>query len=188
VYFAQVHFPWYTQYVVRTTLPPQSLVEPVRKAVQRVDPDQPIANISTLDDYARRSMRGRTIMLTLLSLFAGVALLLACIGIYGVMAYSVGQRRREMGIRIAVGAATRDVLRLVIGDGLKLVLLGLGLGAIGAFFASQILASQLYEIDRLDPTVFTGVSFILLLSGALACFLPARRATRFDPITALRAE
>jgi predicted permease len=188
VYFAQAHFPWYTQYVVRTTLPPTSLVPSVRAAVQRVDPDQPIANITTMADYARRSMRGRTIMLSLLGMFAGVALLLACIGIYGVMAYSVGQRRRELGIRIAIGAATRDVLRLVLGDSLKLVFLGLVLGGVGAYFASQILAAQLYEVDRLDPAVLTGVSVALLLTGALASFLPARRATRVNPVEALRAE
>jgi putative ABC transport system permease protein len=188
VYFAQVHFPWYTQYVVQASVPPLSLIPQVRRAVQNVDPGQPIANISTLEDYARRSMRGRTIMLTLLGLFAGVALLLACIGIYGVMAYSVGQRRREMGIRIAVGAATRDVMRLVLGDGLKLVVLGLVLGAIGAGLASEILASQLYEVGRLDPAVFIGVALVLLLTGALACFLPARRATRVNPTEVLRAE
>jgi putative ABC transport system permease protein len=188
VYFAQTHFPWHTQYVVRAAVPPRSLVPAIQRAVQRVDPDQPIANIGTLDDNARRSLRGRTIVLTLLGIFAGVALLLACVGIYGVMAYSVGQRRREMGIRMAVGAAARDVLRLVLGDGLKLVLLGLVLGAIGAGFAGQVLRSQLYEVDQLDPIVFFGVALVLLGTGAFACFLPARRATRVNPTEALRAE
>ena len=175
VYFAEAHFPWSTHYVIRTAVSPLTLVAQVRAAVQRVDPDQPIANVSTLAAAASRTMRGRTTMLTLLGLFAGVALLLACIGIYGVMAYSVNQRTREMGIRMALGAAIRDVLRLVIGDGLKLIVIGLVLGAIGAGFASQILASQLYGVGRLDPLVFTGV-VVLLLTGGLACYLPARRA------------
>jgi putative ABC transport system permease protein len=188
VYFAQAHFPWYTNYVIRTAVPPLTLVAQVRAAVQRVDPDQPIANVSTLETAADRSMRGRTTMLTLLALFAGVALLLACIGIYGVMAYSVNQRTREMGIRMALGAAARDVLRLVLGDGLKLIFIGLVLGAIGAGFASQILANQLYDVGRLDPAVFAGVAFVLLATGALACFLPARRATKVPPVVALRAE
>jgi putative ABC transport system permease protein len=188
VYFAQVHFPWYTNYVVRTSLPPLSLAAQVRRAVQNVNPDQPIANLSTLEIAARKTMSGRTTMLTLLGLFAIVALQLACIGIYGVMAYAVNQRTREMGIRMALGAATKDVINLVLKDGLKLIFVGLGIGVIGAGFATQILTSQLYGVPRLDPAVFAGVATTLITVGALACFLPARRATKVDPVVALRAE
>ncbi len=188
VFFAQAFFPWSTNYVVRTQLPPLSLATQIRSAVRKVDTDQPIANLSTLELAARSTMRGRTIMLTLLGLFAGVALLLACIGIYGVMAYSVSQRTRELGIRLALGATRHEVIRLVITHGLKLVFLGLALGAIGAGFANQIIASQLYDVQRLDPAVFIGVAIILLSVALLACWLPARRATKVDPMTALRAE
>ena len=154
----------------------------------RVDPNQPIATVSTLNAAAALSMRGRTTMLTLLGLFASVALLLACIGLYGVTAYSVGQRTRELGVRIALGATAQNVLQLVLRDGLRQIVIGLVLGLIGAGFASQILASQLYGVDRIDPIVFAGVALALLLAGALACWLPARRATKVNPIEALRAE
>ena len=188
VYFAQAHFPWYTHYIVRTSLPPLSLASQVRAAVQTVNPDQPIAHLNTLEAIAKDTMSGRTVMLTLLAMFAGVALLLACIGIYGVMAYTVNQRTREMGIRVALGATARDVIHLVLNDGLKLIFIGLFIGAIGAGFATQIFTSQLYNVGRLDPTVFIGVSLTLVAAGSLACFVPAKRATHVDPAVALRAE
>jgi putative ABC transport system permease protein len=188
VYHAQAFFPWYTHYVVPTSLPPLSLGAQVRQAVRRVDSDQPIANLSTPEIAARNTLRGRTTVLLLIGAFAGVALLLACIGIYGVMAYAVAQRTRELGIRLALGAATRDVIHLILHDGLRLLLLGVVLGAVGAGFASQILAAQLYEVGRFDPAVFAGVAVTLVAAGFLACWLPARRATKVDPIIALRAE
>ena len=188
VFFAQAFFPWSTNYVVRTQLPPLSLAAQVRSAVRNVNSDQPVANISTLELAARSTLRGRTIMLTLLGLFAGMALLLACIGIYGVMAYSVSQRTRELGIRLALGATRYDVIRLVITNGLRLVFFGLALGAVGAGFADQVIASQLYDVQRLDPAVFIGVAIILLGVALLASWLPVRRATKVDPIVALRAE
>lgn len=188
VYQAQYYFPWSTQYVVRTSLPPLSLVAQVRQAVRRVDPDQPIANVSTMEAAAKSTLQGRTTMLTLLGLFAGIALLLACIGIYGVMSYSIGQRTREIGIRMALGASAQRVAKLVLRHGLALVLAGLVIGAVGAGFANQILGSQLYDVGRLDPFVFIGVAALLLLVGGIASWLPARRATRLDPTVALRAD
>lgn len=188
VYFAQAHFPWSTHYVVRTTLPPLSLAAQVRQAVQKVHPDQPISDLNTLDEMARSTLSFRSMMLTLLSLFAGVALLLACIGIYGVMAYSVNQRTREMGIRLALGAATRDVIDLIMKDGLKVIFVGLLVGGVAAGFATILLQTQLYNVERLDPVTFVGVAVILIAVGATACFLPARRAANADPMTALRAE
>jgi ABC-type antimicrobial peptide transport system permease subunit len=124
----------------------------------------------------------------LLGLFAGVALLLACVGIYGVMAYSVNQRTREMGIRLALGAAARNVISLVLNDGLRVVALGLVLGTIAAGFATQLLQNQLYDVGSLDPVTFIGVAVVLLLVAATACFLPARRASKVDPMTSLRSE
>ncbi len=188
VYFAQVHFPWHTHYIVRTGVSPLTLAAQVRQAVRNVHPDQPISDLNTLDELARATLSFRTVMLTLLSLFAGVALLLACIGIYGVMAYTVTQRTREMGIRLALGAAARDVIQLVLSDGLKVILIGLASGAVVAGLAALFLRSQLYEVDPLDPTTFLAVTLLLLLVGAASCLLPARRATKVDPMTALRSD
>jgi predicted permease len=188
VYLPLAHFPWTTHYVVRTALPALALAPDVRRAVQRVNADQPIHELDTLEDLTRGTLRTRTIMLTLLSLFAGVALLLACVGIYGVMAYSVSQRTREMGIRLALGATRQNLVRLVVRDGLRLVGLGLAIGALIAGFATRFLQSQLYNVGQLDPVTFAGVCIVLVAVGTAACLLPARRAARVDPITSLRAE
>ncbi len=188
VYVPQVFFPWFTSIVVRTRLPPLTLAGQVRKAVQAVDPDQPIANLGTLEQSVGKTLQARRIMLTLLSVFAVAALVLACIGIYGVMAYAVAQRTREMGIRIALGAGSGQVIELVLRDGMKLVLVGLGLGVVGSLGAGLLLSSQLYRVHWADPLVLTLVAFALLAAALLACWLPARRATRVDPVIALRAE
>ena len=127
-------------------------------------------------------------MLTLLGLFAGTALFLACIGIYGVTAYSVAQRTREMGIRIALGAGTVQVIGLVMRGGVKLVLIGLGIGAVCSVGAGFLIASQLYNVSKTDPAVFSLVALALLAASLAACWLPARRATRVNPIEALRSE
>ena len=188
VYLPLAHFPWGTHYVVRTSLPPLSLSPQVRQAVQNVNPDQPIFELNTLEAMTAETLSFRTMMLTLLGLFAGAALVLACVGIYGVMAYSVNQRTREMGIRLALGAAARDVINLVLHDGIKVILIGLVIGAVGAGFASQLLENQLYAVEEFDPLTFVSVALALLAVGAAACFLPARRASKVDPITSLRAE
>ncbi len=188
-YHAEVFFPWYKTIAVRTKVPPLTLADDVRHAVQAVDPDQPIANLTTLAANVDRSLQGRTVMLSLLGLFAVVALLLACIGIYGVMAYTVEQRTREMGIRIALGAAAPRVISLVLRDGMRLVLLGVVLGVLVALFGTnRVVANQLYDVTTRDPVVFLVVSLALLVTAVLACWLPARRATRVNPIDALRAE
>jgi len=189
VYYPQVYFPWYTNYVVRTHVPPLTLAADIRRAVHAVDPEQPVSGLQTLDLAVENSLRGRQIMLTLLGIFAGTALVLACIGIYGVMAYAVSQRTRELGIRLALGAGARGLVALVLREGLKLVLLGLAIGALGSFGASRLIASQLYQASLSDPfLVFAIVAGALIAVALLACWLPARRATRIDPITALRAE
>jgi putative ABC transport system permease protein len=188
IYMPSIRFPWSTMFAVRTHVPPLTLADDMRRAVQAVDPQQPIANLATLTDMVERSLQGRRTMLTLLLIFAGTALLLACVGIYGVMAYSVAQRTREMGIRLALGAGTRRVVSLVVRDGLKLVLLGVAVGALASYGAGKLLAAQLYATSGSDPIVFTLVAGLLLCVALLACWLPARRATRVDPMTALRAE
>ncbi len=188
VYLPSIRFPWSTMFVVRTHLPPLTLANDLRRAVQAVDPDQPLANLATLADSVEQSLQGRRTILALLLVFAGTALALACIGIYGVMAYSVSQRTREMGIRIALGAGAGQVLGLVLRDGLRLVLIGVGLGAAGGLGAGQLLSSQLYHVTGQDPLTFILVAAVLVAVALLACWLPARRATRVNPVTALRAE
>jgi len=188
VYYPQVYFPWYTSIVVRTRMPPLTLAPDVRRAVQAVDPEQPIANLGTLEQSVGNSVQVSRIVLTLVGLFAATALVLACIGIYGVMAYSVAQRTREMGIRIALGAGAEQVLALVLRDGMKLVLVGLAIGVVGSLGAGQLLSNQLYRVTGTDPLVFAMVAFVLLAVALLACWLPARRATRVNPVEALRAE
>lgn len=188
IYLPAVHFPWHTMYAVRTQVPPLSLADELREAVRSVDPQVPIANLSTLSTAVESSLQGRRTVVTLLMVFSVTALGLACVGIYGVMAYSVSQRTRELGIRIALGAAAHRVLTLVLHDGLKLVLLGLVIGVAASLGAAQLIANQLYATSQFDFTVLGGVSAVLLLVALLASWLPARRATRVNPVEALRAE
>ena len=188
VYLPEVDFPWTTSVIVRTHVPPLTLAADMRRAVQAVDAELPVADLTTLEETVNNSLQYRRIMVTLLGIFAAVALLLACIGIYGVMAYAVSQRTRELGIRIALGAGVPRVLRLVLGDGLKLVGLGLGLGAAASLGATRLLASQLYSTSSVDPLVFSLVAVVLLGVALFACWIPAQRATRVNPVEALRAE
>jgi predicted permease len=188
LYVPTVHFPWHTMFAVRAQVDPLSLADGLRRAVKSVDPEIPIANLNTLSTAVETSLQGRRTVMALLLIFAVTALLLACIGIYGVMAYSVSQRTRELGIRIALGAASQRVLALVLHDGLKLILLGLAIGVACSYGAARLIASQLYATSQTDLPVLVGVSLALLLVGLLACWIPARRATRVNPIEALRAE
>jgi predicted permease len=174
--------------VVRTAAPPLSLVPAIRGALHRIDKDQPMAQISTMDQLVANSVAPSRFMMLLLSAFAGVALALACIGVYGVMAYSVAQRAHEIGIRMALGATRRNVLALVIGQGFKLALLGVVIGIAGAIALTRFLSSLLYGIRPGDPPTLIVVSLVLIAVALLACFNPARRATRVDPIIALRYE
>jgi len=188
VYYPQVYFPWFTSIVVRTRVPPLTLVAQVRRAIQAVDPEQPIANLGTLEQSVGNTLQTRRIMLTLLGVFAATALVLACIGLYGVMAYAVTQRTREMGIRIALGAGAGQVIALVMRAGMKLVLIGLGIGAACSVGAGYLIANQLYNVSRADPAVLGLVALALLTATMTACWLPARKATRVNPVEALRAE
>ncbi len=188
VYLPPAHFPWYTMYAVRTHVPPLTLADDVRRAIKAVDPDIPIANLTVLSAAVENSLQGRRTVLTLLMIFAATALLLACVGLYGVMAYSVAQRTREMGIRLALGAGARRVIGLVLRDGFKLVGLGLVIGTAASFGAARLIASQLYSTSQNDPLVFALVIVVLTAVALLACWLPAHRATRLNPVEALRAE
>ena len=160
----------------------------VRRAIWSVDAELPLYRNSTLEAFHRETMAMPRVYSTLLGGFALTALLLAAIGIYGVMAYTVAQRTREIGVRIALGASARDVLKLVVGDGARLTLLGVGLGLLGAFGLTRLIASQLYAVSATDPQVFGGLAALLLAIALFACWLPARRAAKVDPMVALRSE
>jgi predicted permease len=188
LYVPHVFNPERFSIVVRSSLDPLGLVAGIRREIQRLDPGLPLANIRTLDDAMRGSTSERRVVLGLIGSFAGAALLLACIGLYGVMAYSVALRRRELSIRLALGAPRRDVVRLILGNGLLLTSIGLVIGVVGAFGTARLLAHQLYEVNSHDPAVIGGTLLVVTLVALIACWIPARRAARMDPVGALRAE
>jgi putative ABC transport system permease protein len=159
-----------------------------QKAVWAIDPDQPVASMRPLEDLLRGTVAERRLSMGLLAAFGVLALLLAAIGIYGVMAFSTAQRTRELGIRLALGAEPRDVLRLILLGGVKVSALGVGLGVVGALAASRALSSMLFGISPADPLTFALVVGLLAGASLLACYIPARRATRVDPVVALRQE
>ena len=174
--------------LVRTTGAPLALAETVRMAVLEADPDQPVANLRTMEQVLAGSMAQRRFILLLLGGFAGTALLLAGIGLYGVIAYTVSQRTREIGIRMALGASRRNVLNLVLCAGMKLVGIGIVLGGVAALGLTRVLAKLLYGIEPTDPATFACVALLLLLVTLFASWLPARRAARVHPLEALRSE
>jgi putative ABC transport system permease protein len=167
---------------------PHSLVRAIKSEIALVDREQAVSEIATLDETIGESLAPRRLSMTLLGAFAGLALCLASVGLYGVMGLAVTQRTRELGIRFALGATRSDVLRLVLGQGAVLVGIGLAAGLLGAFAASGALRSVLYNVAPLDLTALLGALLTLSLVALIACFLPARRASHVDPIQALRAE
>ncbi len=174
--------------VVKTEVDPASLAATVRKTVWEIDKDQPVSNIRTMEDILLDSIARQRFSMLLLAIFAGVALILAAVGIYGVMSYSVAQRTHEIGIRMALGAQTGTVLRLAVGYGLKLVVAGIVIGLIAAFALTRVMATLLFGVTATDPATFTLISLLLICVAAIASYIPARRATKVDPIIALRYE
>jgi predicted permease len=166
----------------------ESLMNQVREAVRSVDPDLPLSAVHTLDFYGRNSTARVSFMLIMLSLAGGMALLLGAIGLYGVIAYSVSQRTHEIGIRMALGGQREDILRLILGQGTKLALIGVAIGIAAAIGLARFLSSLLYGVKPTDPLTFLGVTIVLVLVTLLACYMPARRAMRVDPMVALKYE
>jgi putative ABC transport system permease protein len=166
----------------------EHLGEAVRQVVERVDPNVPVHSISSMDEIIARSLADRRFALELLGVFAAVALLLAAVGIYGVMAYSFSQRTHEVGIRMALGAQRLDILRMALGEGMRIVVIGLASGLVGAAVVSRIFRSMLFNVAPADPITYFAVSAILAGVAIFACYIPARRATRIDPLIALREE
>jgi putative ABC transport system permease protein len=174
--------------VVRTKGDPLSVTTATRAEIRAIDKGIPVYNLRTMNDVLATSVAQRRMSMLLLSAFAGVALLLAMIGIYGVTAYYVTQRTQEIGIRIALGASVGDVMTLVLQSGMLLAVIGVGLGLAGAFALTRLLASLLFGVTPTDALTFAAVSFCLLSTALFACYLPARRASRIDPLVALRYE
>ena len=167
---------------------PNQLIGAVRAAVKQIDPDQPIYSPRTMDDIRAESVAGERLNLTLLSLFAGIALVLAVVGIYGVMSYSVTQRTHEIGIRMAIGARPRDVFTMILGHGMKLAIIGVVIGLAAAFALTRLMASMLFGVAPTDATTFGGIAALLIGVALLACYLPGRRATKVEPTISLRYE
>jgi putative ABC transport system permease protein len=172
----------------KTGFNPHSLVGPIKEQITTLDRDQAVSDIATMEENIGDSLASQRLTMTLLGVFGGLALVLASIGLYGVMALIVTQRTRELGIRFALGASRGDVLRLVLGQGAVLVGTGLAAGLLGAFIASRALTSVLYNVTPLDPAALISALLMLSAVALVACFLPARRASRVDPIEALRME
>jgi putative ABC transport system permease protein len=173
-------------FIMRTSGDPLALAPAVQHAIQSIDKDQPIADVRTMEQWLAKSLAQTRFSSMLLVVFAGVALLLAAIGIYGVMSYAVSQRTAEIGIRLALGADERGILKLIVGDGLRLAVLGLALGVALALALSRSIATQLYQTSGADPVTFATVVAVLGAVAVLASYLPARRAAHIAPIEALR--
>jgi putative ABC transport system permease protein len=179
---------YFATVVIRTTVEPLALTESVRQAVWKVDADQPMWKIRTVEFLVDRSVANRKFLMALMGIFASLALVLTMIGLYGVISYLVNQRTQEIGIRMALGAQMGDILRLVLKQGMLLVLLGVGLGLAASWMLTRLMVRLLYEVSATDPLTFVTISSLLIVVAFLACYLPARRATKVDPLVALRYE
>jgi putative ABC transport system permease protein len=177
-----------TMLVVRTDVDPSSVMAGVRQEVAKLDPELPLSDVSTIEQAMDRSLVTTRLTNSLLAGFAATALLLALTGIYGVMSLNVANRRSEFGIRIALGAQAGNVLRMILGQGLRLAVVGVGLGLLGAFALTRLLKGLLFGISASDPLTFAAIGSLLVGVALLACWLPARRATKDDPLEALRSE
>jgi putative ABC transport system permease protein len=188
--FVPYHQSWTPQmtFVVKTTVDPAAMLPVVKTSIREVRPNQTFAKTATMDQLISESLKQRSFNLFLLVSFAVLALALAGIGVYGSINYSTRQRTHEIGLRMALGAQPRDVLRMVVGHGLVLALLGIGIGLIASFGLTRLMKGLLFGISATDPITFVAISLLLVLIGLLASWIPARRATKVDPLVALRYE
>jgi putative ABC transport system permease protein len=174
--------------LARTDGDPAQLSSVAQQAVREIDPALPAFSMSPLGTIVSDSIAQRRFSMLLLGLFAVVALFLASVGLYGVVSYTVSQRTREIGLRLAIGAAPGNVLRMILGSGMKLALVGVAIGLAGALALTQLIATMLFDVERFDPVSYGLTAALLLAVAALACYVPARRAMRVDPIVALQQE
>ncbi len=189
VYVASLQSPTgFQTLVVRSHLPQESLIAAVKNVVQEMDPNLPVTHVATMREVIAESVWQPRLYAILFAVFAVVALLLAAVGIYGVMSYAVAARTNEIGIRMALGAERRHVLKLVVGQGMVLAICGVGLGLLGAWLLTRLMKTLLFGVSVTDPLTFAGVALLLTLVALLACYIPARRATKVDPLIALRCE
>jgi ABC-type antimicrobial peptide transport system permease subunit len=174
--------------VLRTHGDPTAIMGQVRETVREIDPRDVVYSVQTMDDVVATSYAARRLTMILLTGFAALAITLACVGIYGVVSYLVGQRTQEIGIRMALGAQRRDILVLVLGEGTKMALIGAALGTLASLVLTRLMAKQLFGVSAHDPLTYAGVSFVLMLVAIAASLVPARRAVRMDPMRSLRSE
>jgi len=181
---------WYAprDLVIRTKVDPLSIVASARNEIRQVDPAQPISNVRTMDEVLGEETASRRLGMTLLTIFAALALLLATLGIYGVLAYFVVQHTQEIGVRVALGAQRRDILGLVLKKGMTLTLMGVAIGLGVAFALTRFMASLVYGVSTTDPLTYAAIAALLTAVALVACYLPARRATKVDPMVALTYE
>src|SRR5262245_56391163 len=172
----------------RTTTDPLGIAAAVTREARALDPNLPLYDVKTMEQWLSESLARRRFAMLMLGLFAVVAMLLAGVGIYGVMSYTVAQRTREIGIRVAMGAQTRDVLRLIAQQGMSLTGMGVGLGLVAAIVATRLMASLLFGVRATDPLTFAAIALLLALVALVACWIPARRATKVDPMVTLKYE
>jgi putative ABC transport system permease protein len=175
-------------FVIRSETDPLSLVNSVGAAVHALDPELPLADVRTMEEVVDATLARPRIVAVLLAVFASMALVLAAVGVYGVVAYSVAQRTQEIGVRMALGATAESVFRLVLGQALRLVIMGVAAGLIAASVLARLLETLLYETEALDPWTFGTTALLLVLVATLASYVPARRGTRIAPVEALRTE
>jgi putative ABC transport system permease protein len=185
--YTQVSIPE-TALMLKTSAEPMSMAETLRKQVLAIDPTLPLEEVRSMEDMVDEYVAQPRFNMLLIAVFGGLALTLSAIGVYGVMAYSVTQRTHEIGVRMALGAMRRDVMALILSQALKLTVIGLGIGLIGAFVVTRTLASLLYHVRPADPTTFVAITGLLAAITIMAGLVPALRATRIDPLVALRYE
>ena len=189
IYVPITQNPWFPPSLsVQTAGDPMSFLSAVKAAIARVDKDQPLTRVRTMDEVAAEATSQPRFRAELVGVFAVLALVLAAVGIFGVLAFSVGQRAREFGIRVALGARTHDVLRLVLGGALKMTAAGVVIGLVAAALLTRFLGTLLFAVQPTDPVTFAGTAAMLTLAALVACALPAWRATRVDPAVTLRQE